>query len=178
MLFYYAFANCKTETRTAFLLRVGCFDLLESLEQKLLELLRNTATAVDDFDLHEACSGINSYCNCLPTRRELDGVREQVDEHLDDSIAIRVDLRSRWQQFQLDTIIGGKCCYRLLRSLEDVVHISVVEHHVELASLEFFNIEDVVDQSDQTDSVTLCDCHHFLCLLRKRSHSAYRQECQ
>ena len=84
---------------------------------------------------------------------ELDGVREQVLQHLLEALLVRED--SRWDvrtadlDRQLEALFGGQRAERALDELADLLQLYLRRVHAHLPGLDLRQVEDVVDQVQQ-----------------------------
>src|SRR5215467_2058422 len=86
---------------------------------------------------------------------ELDGVADQIDQHLRQAATVTVP----WRQFagklklECELLVGGQRLERAADGLRNVLDAVIGEFEDELASLDFGQIEHVINESEQVPAV-------------------------
>src|SRR5579883_1004453 len=83
--------ECKTQSRSSFGSGCGGIDLLKTIEQFRLEFLRNAGAAIDDTETNTAVVRFRLDIDRLCLWRILDGIRDEVDQYLNDVFRIGFD---------------------------------------------------------------------------------------
>ena len=85
-------ADGEAEAGSALLAGIGGLDLLEAVEDGLELVLRDAAALVRDAELEHVEGGLERDGNRRVGWRELDGVREEVGEDLEDAVGVTVEV--------------------------------------------------------------------------------------
>ena len=141
---------------------VGGVDLLEAVEDGVQLVGRDAAAFVDDFEQDGVLRrvGVDADGGCLG--RELDGVGEQVGQHLQDAVRIAVEeerlgcggLRNRGgYELKVDHARVGHGAHRFNGLLAELTERAAADLQRGAAGLHALQIKDVVDEADETISI-------------------------
>ena len=109
-------------------------------------------------------------------RRELDGIRDQIDDHLQDAVGIDQQLRGRGLHGDPDAGAIGHRLHRLGGLLEQLGDLHRLAAQLHAARLHLLQIEDVVDQPAEAVGVGERDVEHALPLRRGIAQQARAEE--
>ena len=123
------------------------------------------------FDPHPYGHAQHRHLHHAVRRGKLQRVGQQIGQHLDHAVAVNVHLQHpiwrpqphRHTVLACETFVGDQ---RLLDQQPDVDNLQIQAH---LAGLDFFDIQDVVDQPDQALAVVLGNADQVLSGLRQRT---------
>jgi hypothetical protein len=159
-------ADGEAEAGAAHGAGVGGVDLLEALED-LLELVGGDAAAVVlDFDEGFLVGDVLGDQLDLAgdgrrRRRELDGVGDEVDEHLEDAVGVGPDMNVAALDGEADVGLLGGGVEELSGALEELGHGAGDGVELGLAGADALEVEDVVDEADESVGVADGDVHHL-----------------
>ena len=125
--------------------------LLELLEDPLVILGGDARAGVGDRDPHLAVECAARHVDGPARRRELHGVREQVEDHLSDPALVAVDdvdVRNRRQR-DLDAVLRRPLAHHHDAALERLPQRERRDLELDLPGLDLGEVEDVVDQRQQ-----------------------------
>src|SRR5262249_11406829 len=151
--------DAESESRTALLPRVGSVGLGELFEDPRFELGWNTAAVIANRDARDIASLLGRRHDLSSLRRKLDRVRQKVGDHLRQPI---------WISRHIACLGGGIETYPHVEAirvgaisldhlLDKRTCVDPLEIENDLSRLDLFDIENVVDQTNEPLAVTVRD---------------------
>src|SRR5581483_11767179 len=146
-------ADREAEAGAALLPVIGSIHLPEALEDLVAELRRDAAPLVLDahFDPAVLLNARDSYL--AAAGRKLDGIREQVDQHLHQPVAVGQHGDFSRKDIDPDLLLIGEGLHRFTGAFEHGRERLRHRVHLHLPALEPFEIQNVIDQRDQAHRV-------------------------
>src|SRR5688572_3209193 len=161
-------ADREAESRTSKLATRGTVGLLERLEDELLLVARDADSGVGHLERQDHRRGVQGAAReaavliCLAHRQphaalvgELEGVRQQVLEHLLQPLAVRIQRRrdiGAHVDVELQRLLLGERTERAVHELRHGADRHLRDVHLHLACFDLREIEDVVDEIQQVGS--------------------------
>ena len=142
-------ANGQAQAAAAFLTRVRGVYLLEAAEDGLQLVGGDAPAMVDDGEGDAVDAGAQHDGDGRVRRRELDGVGEQIGEHLEQAVGVGGDLNLRGVADELHSGRLGHRRHAVDGLADDLRQLHGAEGQRFLAALNSFQIENVVDQPNQ-----------------------------
>ena len=142
-------ADGQTQAAAAFLAGVRGVHLLEAPEDRFQLVGGNSAALIDNREGDAAEVGAQHHGDGRVGRRELDGVGEQVREHLQKPVGVGSDLHAGGVMDQLHTGRFGYRLHSIDRLADDFTQLHRAESEGFAAALDAFQVEDVVNQPHQ-----------------------------
>ena len=178
MLFDDRFADREPQAGASLLARVGRLHLPETFEDRPAVGHGHAAAVVRDPDFNPALRQPDADCHHATGRRELHGVGQEIDQHLDDPIGVGPYQGRDRGRFDSDAVRLPERRHGLHGAAHDRLDGDPRELQRDRAGLEPLEIEDVVDERDQPDRVALGDGHDLDAFVGQRAHRARGQQAE
>src|SRR5271170_1994547 len=157
-----AAADGEAEAGSAFLACVGGFDLLEAVEDGVELVGGDAAAFVDDFEEDRVGCGLGGDANGGGDGGELDRVREEIGEDLENAVGVAVEEEgfgigdvgdAGGLEREMDAVGIGHGGHGVDGLLGEVAERATADLEGSAAGLHALEVEDVVDEADEAVSV-------------------------
>ena len=177
-----AAADRQPQPGAALLAGIRGLDLLESPEYGLQFVRRDPASAIHYFHQHRIHVGIDMNRDRCAGRRKLDGVREQVCDHLQDAVRVGVEVdrlpRCVADKLKLNSLALRHRPHGIDRLAGEVLNGAAAQPQRRAPGLHPLQIQNVVDQPDQPLGVAGRDAQQILRLGIHLTQHARREQPQ